>query len=132
MQMQAMSLEGQARIKGDAQSDIILTTDESLAVVTHDADWAQVVLPQENINLFDGGLVFGSAVRELTIIAQAQGVTIGQDGTALLRDTVDALFDLKEDGRFFGQRFICLVAADAQLAAEAQTVFLFPVTAQVG
>ena len=45
MQMQAMSLVRQFRIKSDAQAYVILTADESLAVIAHDADRAQVVLP---------------------------------------------------------------------------------------
>ena len=69
-------------------------------------------------------------VRDLAVVAQAQGIAIGQDGASFLRDAVGALLDLEEYRGLFGERLVCFVMAYAQFPAEAHPEFFFPIATQ--
>lgn len=133
VQKQAVGLVLKRSVECHPQTDVVVRPDEGLSVILHDADGTEVVLPEVGVDLVEDGFIVGRKdFGVLTLVAEAQGVTIGEDDAALLRDAVHALFDLDEDGRVVCERRVGDVTSDAQFAAKTDAVHFFPVTTEVG
>lgn len=119
-------------VERHAQADVVVRPNECLSFILHDADGAQIVLPQEGVDFVEHRFIVGTVFfRELAVVAQVHGVAIGEHDAALLRDTIDSLLDLDEDICVHCQRFISHIATNAQLAAELDAIHLFPITAHI-
>jgi len=84
-------------IEGDTQTDVVIAADKCLTLVAGDAGGAEVILPGHGVDFFDDGAILRVVRRDCALVAEGEGVFIGQDDAPFLDNFVEPLLDLYKD-----------------------------------